>query len=130
MNIQRIHTGEEALALMPVMDISGVMGSFDTAESLAWLPADGGLSMVEGLAPGQEEAPLPFPFLVFGDEDEDEDVEDDEDNFDDMEDDFDDDFEDEDDDFDDDDEDDDFDDDEDDDYDYEDDVDYDDDFEE
>jgi hypothetical protein len=78
-NAQGIFTGEmEALALMPVL------GS-DAPEPAVWLVQD------------QEGSSLPYPFLAFGDEDED--VDDEEDNFDDMEDDFDDDFDDEDDDF-------------------------------
>jgi hypothetical protein len=105
-NTQRIFTDEmENLALMPIL----------------------GPDVPEPVKQLVEESPLPYPFLVFGDDDGDEDTEDEEDNFDDMEDDFDDDFEDEDDDFED--EDDDFEDEEDD-YDYDDDADYDDDFEE
>jgi hypothetical protein len=113
MNAQRNFADEiNALTLMPVVDLCGTPES-GASEPAEWLPQD------------REGAPPPFPFLAFGDDDEDEDTDDEEDNFDDMEDDFDDDFEDEDDDFEDED---DFEEDEDD-YDY-DDEDYDDDFDE
>jgi hypothetical protein len=82
------------------------------------------LMPVSGIPDTGDSGAFPYPFFIFGDEDED----DEEDNFDDMEDDFDDDFEDEDDfddDDDEDDEDDDFEDEDDDDYDYDEDPDYD-----
>jgi hypothetical protein len=89
----------------------------EAQEELALMPVAGIPFVQDGSA-----GALPYPFLVFGEDDEEDDV-DEEDNFDDMEDDFDDDFEDEDDDFED--EDDEFEEEEDD-FDYEEDVDYDD----
>jgi hypothetical protein len=129
MNTQRILADEtEALYLMPAGDFFDTAENSGTPEAAEWQSA--GTSLMNGFLPDHGGSSLPFPFLAFGDEDEDEDIDDEEDNFDDMEDDFDDDFDDDDDDFDDDEDEDDFDDDEDDDYDYDDDVDYDDDFEE
>jgi hypothetical protein len=129
MNTQRILANEtEVLSLMSVTDFFDFMESSGTPEPALWQPAGTELPAMNGFLPDQEGSSLPFPFLAFGDEDEDEDSEDEEDNFDDMEDDFDDDFDDDEDEFDDDE--DEFEDEEDDDYDYDDDVDYDDDFEE
>jgi hypothetical protein len=126
MNIQRILANEtEVLNLMYVTDF------FDSGsgipESTAGQSAGTELPAMNGFLPDQEGSSLPFPFIAFGDEDEDEDADEEEDNFDDMEDDFDDDFDDDEDEFDDDDE---FEDEDDDDYDYDDDSDYDDDYEE
>jgi hypothetical protein len=126
MNIQ----GDSDAGVLALRPVAG-WDMPDTPEPAGWLNS-GGLFFDAGEGsletPGLGREVLPFPGLVFGEDDEDDDIEDDEDGFDDMEDDFEDDFEDEDDDdF----EDEDFEDeDDDDDYDYDEDGDFDDDFEE